>query len=89
MVSDSLIDIIESKGHGDINTYFVKGEKYGKVNVTQRFGNLASGWVEVEDKTNNIQFGTILRKKDGKFIVDSQLTEKSLEKIRQLEKKNN
>lgn len=87
-VSDSLIDIIESKGYGDTNTYFVMGEKDGKANVVQRFGNLASGWVEVEDKADTIQFGTILREKDGKFIVDEELTEKSLEKIRELEKKN-
>lgn len=87
IVSDSLIDIIESKGYGDINTYFVMGEKDGKVNVTQRFGNLASGWVEVENKVDTIQFGTILREKDGKFIVDGELTEKSLEKIEELEKK--
>ena len=85
LVSDSLIDIIESKGYGDINTYFVKGEKDGKVNVTQRFGNLVSGWVEVENKAEIIQFGTILREKDGKFIVDKELTEKSLEKIKSIE----
>ena len=87
--TDSLIDIIESKGYGDINTYFVKGEKDGKVNVVQRFGNLASGWVEVENKAETIQFGTILREKDGKIIVDEELTQKSLEKIRELEKENN
>ena len=85
-VSDSLIDVIESKGYGDINTYFVKREKDGKVNVVQRFGTLASGWVEVENKVETIQFGTILREKDGKFIVDEELTQKSLEKIAQLEK---
>ena len=85
LVSDSLIDIIESKGYGDINTYFVMGEKDGKANVTQRFGNLASGWVEVENKEDTIQFGTILREKDGKFTVDEELTQKSLEKIRELE----
>lgn len=87
-VTDSFIDIIESKGYGDINTYFVKEEKNGKVNVIQRFGNLASGWVEVENEADNIHFGTILREKDGKFIVDEELTEKSLEKIKELEKKN-
>lgn len=86
--TDSLIDIIESKGYGDINTYFVKGEKDGKINVTQRFGNLASGWVEVENKGETIQFGTILREKDGKIIVDEELTQKSLEKIRELENKD-
>lgn len=89
LVSDSLIDIIEAKGYGDINTYFVMGEKDSKVNVTQRFGNLASGWVEVENKADTIQFGTILREKAGKFIVDEELTQKSLGKIRELEKKNN
>lgn len=86
--TNSLINIIESKGYGDINTYFVKEEKNGKVNVVQRFGNLASGWVEVENEADNIHFGTILREKDGKFIVDEELTEKSLEKIKELEKKN-
>lgn len=85
-VSDSLIEEMELKGYGDINTYFVMGEKDGKINVAQRFGNLASGWVEVENKATTIQFGTILREKDGKFIVDEGLTEKSLEKIRELEK---
>lgn len=85
-VSDSLIEEMELKGYGDINTYFVMGEKDGKINVAQRFGNLASGWVEVENKATTIQFGTILREKDGKFIVDEELTEKSLKKIRELEK---
>lgn len=85
-VSDSLIEEMELKGYGDINTYFVMGEKDGKLNVAQRFGNLASGWVEVENKATTIQFGTILREKEGKFIVDEELTEKSLEKIRELEK---
>lgn len=85
-VSDSLIEKMESKGYGDINTYFVMGEKEGKINVAQRFGNLASSWVEVENKAATIQFGTILREKDGKFIVDEALTKKSLEKIRELEK---
>lgn len=37
-------------------------------------------------KVDTIQFGTILREKDGKFIVDGELTEKSLEKIEELEK---
>ena len=87
-VSDSLIEIIESKGYGDSNTYFVMGEKDGKVNVTQRFGNLTSGCVEVENKAGDIEFGTILRKKDGKFMVDKELTEKSMNKIRELEKKD-
>ena len=86
-VSDPLIDIIESKGYGDTNTYFVMGDKDGKVNVAQRFGTLASGWVEIENKAETIQFGTILREKDGKFIVDEELTQKSLEKIRELENK--
>lgn len=85
-VSDSLIEEMELKGYGDINTYFVMGEKDGKINVAQRFGNLSSGWVEVENKAEIIQFGTILREKDGRFIVDEGLTEKSLEKIRKLEK---
>ena len=30
-VSDSLINLIESKGYGDRNTYFVMGQKNGKV----------------------------------------------------------
>lgn len=37
-------------------------------------------------KAETIRFGTILREKDGKFIVDEELTEKSLEKIIELEK---
>jgi len=80
-MTDSLIEKVEEKGYGDINTYFVIGEKNGKVNVAQRFGNLVSGWVEVESKIDDIQFGTILRKKDGKFVIDEELTEKSLEKL--------
>lgn len=88
VVSDFLIDMAEAKGYGDSNTYFVMGEKDGKINVTQRFGNLTSGWVEIEDKTDSIEFGTILRKKDGKFIIDEELTEKSLNKIKELKKRN-
>lgn len=82
-VSDSLINLIESKGYGDRNTYFVMGQKNGKVNVAQRFGTLASGWVKVESDSNNIEFGTILREKNGKFIIDEKLTKKSLAKIKE------
>lgn len=84
-VSDLLIDLIETKGYGDINTYFVMGQKDGKVNVAQRFGTLVSSWVDVEGDKNDIEFGTILRKKDGKFVIDEELTEESLQRIRNIE----
>ena len=84
-VSDLLIDLIETKGYGDINTYFVIGQKDGKVNVAQRFGTLVSSWVVVEGDKNDIEFGTILRKKDGKFVIDEELTKESLTKIRNIE----
>ena len=84
-VSDLLIDLIETKGYGDINTYFVMGQKDGKVNVAQRFGTLVSSWVDVEVDKNDIEFGTILRKKDGKFVIDEELTKESLTKIRNIE----
>ena len=84
-VSDLLIDLIETKGYGDINTYFVMGQKNGKVNVAQRFGTLVSSWVVVEGDKNDIEFGTILRKKDGKFVIDEELTKESLTKIRNIE----
>ena len=84
-VSDLLIDLIETKGYGDINTYFVIGQKDGKVNVAQRFGTLVSSWVVVEGDKNDIEFGTILRKKDGKFVIDEELTEESLQRIRNIE----
>ena len=84
-VSDLLIDLIETKGYGDINTYFVMGQKDGKVNVAQRFGTLVSSWVDVEGDINDIEFGTILRKKDGKFVIDEELTKESLTKIRNIE----
>lgn len=85
-VSDSLINLIESKGYGDMNTYFVMEQKNGKVNVAQRFGTLSSGWVKVEGNSDNIEFGTILREKNGKFIIDEKLTKKSLEKIKENQK---
>lgn len=85
-VSDSLINLIESKGYGDMNTYFVMGQKNGKVNVAQRFGTLSSDWVKVEGNSDNIKFGTILREKNGKFIIDEKLTKKSLEKIKENQK---
>ena len=84
-VSDLLIDLIETKGYGDINTYFVMGQKDGKVNVAQRFGTLVSSWVDVEGDKNDIEFGTILRKKDGKFVIDEELTKESLTKIGKIE----
>lgn len=80
-LSDSFLEKLEAKGFGDSNTYFVKGKKDGLVNVVQRFGNLVDGWVKVEDTGATIGFGTILRKKDGKFIVDKVLTAESLKKL--------
>lgn len=85
-VLDFLIEKMELKGYGDSNTYFVIGQKDGKVNIAQRFGTISNGWVEVENISDTIEFGTILRKKDEKFMIDTELTKKSLEKIKQLEK---
>lgn len=84
-VSDALIDIIEAKGYGDINTYFVTGTENGKIYASQRFGGKSGNWIKIEDPDDTIEFGTIIREVNGKYIVDKELTHESLKRIKELE----
>lgn len=81
-ISDFLIEKLEAKGYGDRNTYFVDNTHEKATRISQRFSGSGTSFGEKYD----METGTILRKVNGKYEIDEELTKESLKRIEEMKK---